>query len=200
MRAKKNRRRQAIIDAAAEIFRELGYERTTMAAISARVGGSKATLYSYFPSKEDIFTAVMIQAMESQAKQVLDLLSTPRNGIRQALETFGRALLKLTLSADVLSVTRLGISEGSNSNLGAKIYEIGPRHAWREVASHFARWNDEGLLKAPDPGLAALHFKGLLEAGLLEPRLFGAETSIEKDYAVTSAIDVFLHAYGAATK
>ena len=38
---------------------ELGYERTSMSEIAARLGGSKATLYSYFPSKEELFFGVV---------------------------------------------------------------------------------------------------------------------------------------------
>ena len=44
MRVKTDDRRAAILEAAVEVFREVGYERASMAAISARVGGSKATL------------------------------------------------------------------------------------------------------------------------------------------------------------
>ena len=38
-----------------------------MATIAARVGGSKATLYNHFPSKEDLFAAVIREVCEGQA-------------------------------------------------------------------------------------------------------------------------------------
>jgi hypothetical protein len=53
MRTKSDERRQAILDVATQIFKDIGYERASMAAIAARVGGSKATLYSYFPRKRN---------------------------------------------------------------------------------------------------------------------------------------------------
>ena len=66
MRAKSETRRQAILDAAAQVFQETGFERTTMAAICERLGYSKATLYNYFPSKETLFSAVVFEATEAE--------------------------------------------------------------------------------------------------------------------------------------
>ncbi|OYW88264.1 MAG: TetR family transcriptional regulator, partial [Sphingobium sp. 32-64-5] len=54
MRVRTDDRRQAILDVATEMFREVGYARASMAAISARIGGSKGTLYGYFKSKEEL--------------------------------------------------------------------------------------------------------------------------------------------------
>ena len=48
MRVRNEEKRLEIIRIAAELFDELGYERTSMSTIAARVGGSKATLYGYF--------------------------------------------------------------------------------------------------------------------------------------------------------
>ena len=64
MKTKTESKRQAILKAAAEVFREVGFERASMSDIRARIGGSKATLYNYFPSKEKLFFEVMYQAKE----------------------------------------------------------------------------------------------------------------------------------------
>ena len=59
MRVKTEERRQAIIEVAREAFTAQGFENTSMAEIASRVGGSKATLYNYFSSKEELFAAVI---------------------------------------------------------------------------------------------------------------------------------------------
>ena len=59
MRVKSEARRQAILDVAAEVFREHGFEHASMSEMTARLGGSKSTLYSYFASKEELFLEVM---------------------------------------------------------------------------------------------------------------------------------------------
>lgn len=45
MRVKSEARRQAILDVAAEVFREHGFEHASMSEMTARLGGSKSTLY-----------------------------------------------------------------------------------------------------------------------------------------------------------
>ncbi len=59
MRTLSEERRQAIITAAAAVFQEQGYERTSMSEVARRAGGSKATLYNYFTSKEALFESVV---------------------------------------------------------------------------------------------------------------------------------------------
>ena len=62
MRVKTDQKRLAILAAAGELFREQGYSGASMAAVSERVGGSKATLYRYFQSKEDLFVTVLLES------------------------------------------------------------------------------------------------------------------------------------------
>src|SRR3569623_540307 len=53
-------RRQALVEAALEVFLEHGYERASIEEVMRRVGGgSKASLYSYFGSKEGLFWEVL---------------------------------------------------------------------------------------------------------------------------------------------
>ena len=95
MRAKTETRRQAILEAAAEVFKDMGFERTTMAAICERLGYSKATLYNYFGSKEELFSAVVFDATEAEFEATLEALDGSLADMTQALEKFGRGLLKL---------------------------------------------------------------------------------------------------------
>ncbi len=59
MRVKSEEKRQAILEIAKDSFTKQGFEQTSMSHIAKMLGGSKATLYNYFSSKEEIFTAVM---------------------------------------------------------------------------------------------------------------------------------------------
>ena len=58
-RVRTDEKRNEIVQVAAELFQKHGYDRCSMAALSERLGGSKATLYGYFPSKEDLLRAVI---------------------------------------------------------------------------------------------------------------------------------------------
>src|SRR5580765_2094729 len=71
MRMRTEEKKQEIVRIAAELFEEFGYERASMSAIAARAGGSKATLYGYFASKEDLLRAVLDHDVNQQADRLL---------------------------------------------------------------------------------------------------------------------------------
>lgn len=196
MRLKSDERRKGILKAAGAIFREFGFGRASMAAIAARVGGSKATLYSYFKSKDDLFAAVMFEAMEEQGEQVLGLLDPSDVDPRGVLERFGAAYLDMLLGAEALANTRIAIAEAETSKLGARLYDLGPRPFWDAVAAYIGAQMAHGTLVPAPPPLAALHLQGLLEAGVMEPALFGAEPLVERRGGVKAAVDLFLRRYG----
>jgi AcrR family transcriptional regulator len=50
--------RQAILDAAREVFGELGYEAATVRHIIRRTGLAAGTFYNYYRSKEEVFAAL----------------------------------------------------------------------------------------------------------------------------------------------
>ena len=51
--------RRAVLDAARELFAELGFERTTMRAVAARAGVDPALIYHYFDDKEGLLFAAL---------------------------------------------------------------------------------------------------------------------------------------------
>ena len=62
------RRLAGFLEAAAELFAEVGYEAATMTAIAERSGSSIGALYNYFPDKQSIaFTLVKQYSQELEA-------------------------------------------------------------------------------------------------------------------------------------
>lgn len=55
VRVKTAARREAILAAAKQVFQDMGYDGASMDEVAARFGGSKATVYRYFGSKEALF-------------------------------------------------------------------------------------------------------------------------------------------------
>jgi AcrR family transcriptional regulator len=62
---KKQRTRQLLAEAAAELFYERGYDATTIDDIAAAVDVSPRTFYRYFPTKEDLVVAIGETSIES---------------------------------------------------------------------------------------------------------------------------------------
>lgn len=196
MRVKTDERRAAIMEAAMALFHEVGYERASMAAISARVGGSKQTLYSYFKSKEELFSAAMVGAMEERGYQLIDLLDPETTDLPATLTRFGEAYLDFIASPEIILNGRIAIGAASSGELGAQLYLLGPRRLWDEVTTYLASRIEKGQMQAPSAKVAALHLQGLLEAGYAEPLMFGAKPLLHKQDAARDAIIAYMRAYG----
>lgn len=200
VRVKTEDRKQAIIEAAVEVFREVGFERASMTTISRRLGGSKGTLYGYFRSKEELFEAAMKAAVEAPGDQIMELLNSKSKDMRECLKQFSNAYLSFVLADDVLAIKRTAAADGFNSSLGPHLFEQGPQRAVTTLKKYFSEQMKLGKLRVTSPLVAALHFKGLIETGFLEEALYGAGPQLEKGEAITQAVDIFLRAYGSADK
>ncbi len=196
MRVMSDARRQAILKVATELFREVGYERASMATISARLGGSKATLYKYFHSKEELFAAAMHAAVEGRGEELVQLLDSTDPDPRKVLRRFGAAYLELVSAEDVMAITRTAVAEGTNSGLGPTLYTNGPGRGIREISLYLEKLQDQGFVQNGDARLMAAQLKALLEAGVIEPLMYGAEPEFTKTAAVEAAVTAFFRAYG----
>lgn len=56
--------RRGLLDAAVTVFNESGYDATSVAALAARLGLSKAALYHHFTSKEEILETALGEALD----------------------------------------------------------------------------------------------------------------------------------------
>jgi AcrR family transcriptional regulator len=61
-RLKPQQRREQLLDTAAAMFAEKPYEDVLVEEIAARAGVSRATMYHYFPSKRDLYVAILKRA------------------------------------------------------------------------------------------------------------------------------------------
>ena len=59
----KSFRRQQILDAAAALFQEVGYEGFSVALLASKAGVVKGTLYLYFKTREEVFLALYDQSL-----------------------------------------------------------------------------------------------------------------------------------------
>jgi AcrR family transcriptional regulator len=181
------------------VFSEVGYERASMSEIAARLGGSKATLYGYFKSKEELYAAAMVADSLEEAEVFLSALDPERPDIAAVMEVFGVAYLRFVTSPELIARQRNTMSQGPEAELGPLLYERGPKYAWGRVASYLARLMRDGALRQGDPDIAALHLQGLLEAGVVQPCLFRAPPRLTIECAAALAVEVFLRAYGTSS-
>lgn len=199
MRVKTIEKRQEILNVASQAFQELGFEGTSMSEICTRVGGSKATIYNYFSSKEELFFEVMYDITDKEFEAVVVLLSEVRPDMRETLLAFGKGLLKLLYSPDVVAARRMMIAESGRSDLGRRCFERGPKRAQDHLAIYLFTLMQAGKLEDRDPHIAARHLLGLLESEIYELFMLKVQDKLgkkEMELIVTRAVDVFMAGYG----
>ena len=198
MKSKTESKRQAILKAAADVFREVGFERASMSEIRARIGGSKATLYNYFPSKEKLFFEVMYQAKELELGEITSALNPDADDLKQELLHFGQKLVPALYSPDAIAIRRLAIAELGHSNIGKVVFEGSTAPIEKKVAEFLNKAMKRGVLRSTDSKTAAVHLLSLLESELLQRVLLGVMESVKPEAvkgAVRRAVEVFLSGY-----
>ena len=199
MKIKTESKRQAILKGAAEVFREVGFERASMSDIRARIGGSKATLYNYFPSKEKLFFEVMYQSTERELGAITAALNPDTDDLKQELLHFGQKLLPALYSPEAIAIRRLAIAELGHSDIGKVVYEGSMVPIEKQVAEFLRNTMKRGVLPTADPKIAAIHLLSLLESELLQRVLLGVMDAVKPGAVkgvVRRAVDVFLSGYG----
>lgn len=198
MRVRTEEKRRQIVEVAAQLFEEQGYDRTSMSQISERVGGSKATLYGYFASKEDLLLAVLDIDVNEQADNLMLMFLSARN-LREAFVFLGLAFLERRLSERVVALCRIVASQPGDSGIGAAFYENVLSIAWQRLCNRIQIMMDEGLLIRANPWVAAMHWRGMVEGDQFERRLMGAAAAADpKEVRIMAeaAADAFIKLYG----
>lgn len=72
-------KKDEILEKALELFANQGYFGTSMDDIAKAVGIKKASLYSHFPGKESIFSAIFNNILEDYEKFIDDLVNGSKN-------------------------------------------------------------------------------------------------------------------------
>ena len=190
-------RRQAIVDIAARSFLEQGYAGTSMSAIATQLGGSKSTLWCYFPSKEDLFTAVVDDATAAFRAQLDDVLAH-EGAFAETVLAFCRSFIAKVTSPQGCGLYRLVVAEsGRFPEIGRIFSSRGPEPVGQLLAEYFKAQIAEGAMRPTDPlraarALTSLCLGDLHQRTLLHGFLSGPEDVAAEAEAVTA---IFLHAY-----
>lgn len=102
--------RGRLLDHAARLFRQKGYERTTVRDIASAVGIQSGSIFHHFSSKEDILKAVMSEALVYFTEQLRDAIETSKEP-RSKLLACIRCELQFTIGPDTTAIMSLLISE-----------------------------------------------------------------------------------------
>jgi len=192
-------KRQAVIEAAGELFIAQGYGAVSMDAIARAAGVSKATLYAHFASKDRLFATIINEACQ-QNMAASALVPEAGGDLTAALTVLGQRMLRFLLEDRAIAIHRVVVAEsGRFPELGRAFYENGPAAFRRSFGSWIEAQTAAGRLAASDPGVAADQFVGMLRGtGVFLRISLGVPptpTEAEIDATVAAAVRTFLKAY-----
>jgi AcrR family transcriptional regulator len=152
---KRARRKEArpgeLLDAALDLFVEKGFAATRMEEVAERAGVSKGTVFLYFPSKEDLFKAVVRHNISGQFPQwnaeFESFQGSSADMLRYCMQTWWDRVGATKASG----ISKLMISEGRNFPEIAAFYQlevVTPGH--KLIQRVMQRGIDQGEFRAID--------------------------------------------------
>lgn len=104
-----DRKRIAILQAAIAEFRSNGFEATSMDKIAATAEVSKRTVYNHFPSKEDLFAAILMHLWESASAQNEFTYQKERT-LKTQLQEFLNKKMHMMCDQDFMDLVRVAVA------------------------------------------------------------------------------------------
>jgi len=189
------KRKAKILSAATKLFLSVGYGNTSIDAIVEQSGGSKATLYSYYPTKADLFRAVVDSIVTRHVGPELQSL----DNVRDTLVTFAEHRLRVVFAREHRALIRLIISERDRfPDIARMYYEQGPLHSHMMLRDYFESLIKKGLIAMRSADEACEFFRGMLmHQRYIEQLYLSARPLSSEEISVKArhVVDRFLDAY-----
>lgn len=192
-------KRSQIIEGARRVFTSVGFDAASMSDIAREADVSKATLYVYFTSKEQLFAAICAERRDRNISELIDMLDR-RLPIEDALTRLGMETLRRLMMPYVMAAHRIVIGVAERMpEIGVELYEAGAKRLATELAHYLDHHVTGGRLVIADTPLAAAQFLELSQAGVFRRNIYAAgegplsDSEIER--IVASAVRVFMAAY-----
>jgi AcrR family transcriptional regulator len=176
---------QTIVDAASELFVELGFQATTMDKVAQRAKISKLSIYRHFDNKEALFSAAIAAHCHQFAPHALS--EGVDGSAEDQLVVAASSLLRTLLSPEVRSVEAMIIADKTNSKSLSKLhYEAGAAYVIDQIEALLRQLHARAVLNVPNPPLSARLFAALIKGSDLLTIARFDEARAEDDHEIES--------------
>jgi AcrR family transcriptional regulator len=153
------RTRQAILDAALDLFAQKGFFGTSLRDVATAVGVRESALYNYFPSKDALFEALILADQHSKVERLTALAEERITDVRVFLEQLVIEALQSFAEPSQQQLFRIMMSDGIRLARDGRVNlfeRLGDRRERMEAI--MCRLIREGWLRAADPQALAMSF------------------------------------------
>ena len=200
-RRRKTARPGEIIVAALEVFADNGFAGAKLDEIARRAGVSKGALYLYFETKEDIFRAVVREAVTDNLQAVRAAAEAFDGPFAQLAPMVLAGAAEVIGSSRLPSVVKMVIGESRNFPDLARIWHDGAVSVAIGVLSQFiARAQARGEVAPGDPRLFAFSLIGPMVTGVLFREVFGEAGTDPPDLRALAASHARVALHGMLTR
>lgn len=141
-------RTRRIVEAAAALFREIGYERAKIGAIAARAEVSVGTIYNYYQNKGDLLVAIVSMEVNEVLKAGRGVVASPPANVADAIDT----LVGIYIDHSLIYLSRemwrlaMAISTQQPDSPFGRTYTALDRDLTDQICALIARLRDLGLV------------------------------------------------------
>jgi AcrR family transcriptional regulator len=147
------------VQAALEVFAERGFAAARLEDIARRAGVSKGALYLYFETKEDIFRAVVAQAIAPNVQALRAIVVAHPGPLSDLLRLVAAQVGGLMESLPVGGVVKMVIAEAGNFPELARVWHDDlVAHILGALADAIRAAQGRGEVRPGDPRVYALEF------------------------------------------
>ncbi len=192
-----DRKREAILDAAVQEFGASGFDNTSMDCISEVAGVSKRTVYNHFPSKEDLFAAI-VERLKSRCDSLKEHPCDPQKSLEQQLRDIAQSYMDLANSEELKGLARIILPRFLQTPELSRQLLGGSKPGERAFIIWVKSAQKAGRLKPGDPLLATRQFRGLIDTFAFWPQILGSEpplTRKQQTEIIQSTVTLFLSHY-----
>ncbi len=186
---------EQILAAARDIFLDLGYAAASMDLVAQRARVSKTTLYTRFPSKEELYSATISTECDRRGLwfQPEQFDGLP---VREVLIQVGRRFVDLIWSDAAIRVHQSVMGEAARMPEVARLFfQAGPEKAKANFTALFDRLEARGVIRTDDPAFVAEQFLTAMQGGAycaLSIGLCPQPDEAERAAFVAKAVDLFI--------
>jgi TetR/AcrR family transcriptional repressor of mexJK operon len=186
-----------ILDAAQNLFYNLGFDETSLAMIINEAGGSRRSIYNEFGNKHGLLMAVIQRQVKTQSE-----ILTSINRELDAKEALNQVCFKFVvgmLSPELMSLFRLVVQQVVKfPELGEMIYKNGPMTGILPLVDYLTWLTEQKVLKIENCHFSAQMLMEMAKGPLHTRSLLLPDKEANDEeilYQVTKAVDIFLHAH-----